>query len=1432
MRKLFTLLIVACAVLQTFAQGPRRAPGDVIYSEDFNNGLPEDFINYANAGNAWEATDRYMSTNAKAQQIKALYTYPGSTGGKINVWGLIPIHLSANVPYNLSYVAWQESTSYSFYDVYAFILPDSSNDNLPSDVSSAIGHTYLANTKDPKQFSYEFSVPKDGDYYIGLWAYSDYRGNYGVYVDDVTVKETALVPVAPSDFKAQAAEKGEMKVNLSWINPSVTNSGNQLDAISSIKITCGSREINLDNPDYLTPGASVNYTDIIPEGTAAGKFTYKLAAYLGSNGSDEVTVTTGWVGLDKPKNVSNFKATISEDNKNVATLSWEQPTDGQNGGYVDLNAVRYRIERNSNPLVTKYTGTSYTDSEEKEYGNYQYTVYVTDDNDVEVGPTYGRGSATLLMGYGLNLPYYNDFENSNDFNLFKYDASSYSNSGWSRTSNYVNGSYTNALEAKQLTSYYNLLDAWMFTPPFILKAGKDYAISFDTWGSSVSETNNINIQISLAEGNAKENVTSTIGDAIVASSATKNNVYYFNVEEDGGYNIAFHALFGNTPDSRTTYYAYLDNLKIEEVVETPMAPENLIAIPDADGAKQVKLSWTNPVNNITGSALSDNLSKIEIYRNEDETPAVILSESQYLEPGKKISYLDVLPENMQEDGYVTYTVKPYLGENTKDFATVKTWVGLETPKALDEVALSGSNGAYILTWSNAEGEHGTTLDPDKVKFEISRILNGESELLTSEATGNEYTDDFSTEELASLQYEVSVIYADNKSAATQSNILKVGFINLPFADSFAGAEIDPMKWENERINGTYDWQAAAMVGQHTGNLTTSSIDNDGGLAFYNFYNAYNNYSARLMTMPISKSSTKSPVLDFYLYRGPGYPAKTNERIQIQISVDGKDWVDVEEGTYYRIAREGDPAEGVFDQWQHYNLAFGSYLPEEYYSYRLAFTTVSENGSNMAIDAVRIFNVADADLAISNLVAPETVIAGNDLELTFKVNNNGQDVKADEYSIAIETDFPAEISIESVDIASLETQDFKFSIPVTAEEAFNLSEYNFKATINFDKDEVVENNESEISVKTGFSKFNEPKNLVADKDEDTKVITLTWDTAKDLTYEPVNIVESFEDFEDGATGPYNGFVTIDADKIPGQRYAQFNLPESSEFVIAKPTQYEAPLAGLDGVKAISAGIYGASGRSATQNDWIISPAINCAKAEDATLNLNFSIMFAATSSYDFSYEVLYATEDYSEENPASSFIVVKPSANYKTTNKFEEVTVTGIPGKAKYIAIHLKSSAAGYCNLITVIDNIRITENDEAPLLGYHVYERNNGRITEESLGEDVLEHVISDEPSAIAEDEQYRYFYVTAIYKDGESRPSNLSGVVTEVKEILAAGTSIAPVSGGVLVNGHDGEIAEVYTLDGRRVASMRCTEHTIISLASGVYVVRAGNESAKVVVK
>ena len=69
------------------------------------------------------------------------------------------------------------------------------------------------------------------------------------------------------------------------------------------------------------------------------------------------------------------------------------------------------------------------------------------------------------------------------------------------------------------------------------------------------------------------------------------------------------------------------------------------------------------------------------------------------------------------------------------------------------------------------------------------------------------------------------------------------------------------------------------------------------------------------------------------------------------------------------------------------------------------------------------------------------------------------------------------------------------------------------------------------------------------------------------------------------------------------------------------------------------------------------------------------------------------------------------------------------------------------------------------------------------------------------------------------------------VAAVSAEGAQVYAAEGAIVVNGYEGRV-NVYTVDGRLVATAQVGESAQLPMAAGLYVVRAGERAAKVVVK
>lgn len=847
--------------------------------------------------------------------------------------------------------------------------------------------------------------------------------------------------------------------------------------------------------------------------------------------------------------------------------------------------------------------------------------------------------------------------------------------------------------------------------------------------------------------------------------------FTFSVSEPGKYRVSFRGVV------RTILY----QTRILEMGQSdqPQKVSDLRLVPSADGT--VAISFTMPNTTVSGNPLPMKL-KYNLYCGEQAI------RSRSAAPGEFIEYV----HTAAPAGDAIYSVEIVNGEAVSERVSQTTFVGTETPLPPTNVAFAKDDNGYNITWTpQLKGVHGATLDAAAVSYTVYRIVDGVS---TAVATGlkdvNSYTDSYVPSALVQLSYGVSAHLGEQASEIAYATTRAEGIMSLPFADSFAGGTLSNL-WTTEIIAGTNTENWKAMTSLTTGKPLAEPQDGDGGLAYYNSFNIQKNKSARLVTVPISLASGKNPVLSFYM----NHHTMGNDRLRIQVSSDGGEWVDVE-GALFNP--KSDPT-----GWTKHDVGLASAIAPEASSFRVAFLAESDYGFNIVIDNVRIFNLSAKDLAVASFEAPATVIAGNDIVLKAKIANQGGAVaQPDEYSIELETDFPGEVVLpEALAIPSLSEREIAITIPVNS---FHLTEqniFNFKLKLIYAGDLEEGNNNSALQTVSAVYGAGETVADLVLSDETASSALLTWQPTSDATYVPMNISESFESFTKGNTDELNGWTVVDLDRKEGSTHYS-----ASGSKLAVTEAWTNVPTGLDGSKCLAVTVKG----YVEQDDWLISPAFTI--AEGATADLALKVGYKSSSNIGGYYllEVRYAETDFDAANPIAAFTNVvktwKTTGNYdvlKPDQTMRDVVASGIPSTAKYVAVRFNSKA-NY-DLAMWLDDIRLTENIANPMRGYNVYSMIQGKLNDTILAPMTTSFEIK---RATRSTDAERYF-VSAVYADGEAAPSAC---------VTSSYTGVESVTVDGFVN--------VYDLSGRYVGK------NTAQLPAGIYLIQSSTETRKLLVR
>lgn len=199
-------------------------------------------------------------------------------------------------------------------------------------------------------------------------------------------------PAAPGDLNVVAAAQGELNASLNWTNPSLTFGGEPLTELDEITVE-RNNEVIVTFADPVV-GSELSFED--DQLTAPGLYTYKVYG-VNSFGNGFFASVAVYLGEDIPAAPENAQL---EAIGNDGLISWDAPSEGINGGYLNEDELTYSVKRlPDNILVAQdLTTTEFFDNQIPGAGNYFYKITAANDQGI------GQASATnnaLLGAEGL-----------------------------------------------------------------------------------------------------------------------------------------------------------------------------------------------------------------------------------------------------------------------------------------------------------------------------------------------------------------------------------------------------------------------------------------------------------------------------------------------------------------------------------------------------------------------------------------------------------------------------------------------------------------------------------------------------------------------------------------------------------------------------------------------------------------------------------------------------------------------------------------------------------------------------------------------------------------------------------------------------------------------------------------------------------------------
>ena len=584
------------------------------------------------------------------------YSYSGSNDG--DDWLISPaIRLEAGKLYHFAIDAKSYGTSYpERLEVKLAAEPTAAA--LSAGIS-VLGVTEVKSASFVTLENEAVAVTATGYYHFGIHAISD-ADQYYLTVANLLVEAGAesTSPAAVGDLTVVQAE-GELAVNISFTASTKDLNGDDLTG-NLTKIEILRDETVVKTFADVAPGTELSYKDDADD-LAYGSHTYLVLPYnaTGTGQKSEATVFLTGTPVAAPAGMetATWNVKYNTNVKTTATVGFDGDDVYVQGLFTNFPTawIKGTISGSTATFATgQYLGTKSDD-----------LVWMTSSNDddelVDFVMTYDATARVftaqnkLIANYGLDEIYSmttlkdlviqeGEFEEAGATTAANVDELPYSNALNTQTLfadfgvlDVEEDGYTWKWSSSNSAPYYNYeyfadeaADDWFVSPAIKLVAGKKYHFAVDAKKSG-SDTQKIEVKIATKATATKL----AAGTSVIASTnLTTSYVTYENegltVGETGYYHFGIHAF----TDANSSIY--VQNFLVETGVEAtaPAAVTDLVVV-QAGEEKAATVSFTAPATDLGGNALTDNLTKVEVLRDE-----TIVKTFTDVAPGAELSFTD------------------------------------------------------------------------------------------------------------------------------------------------------------------------------------------------------------------------------------------------------------------------------------------------------------------------------------------------------------------------------------------------------------------------------------------------------------------------------------------------------------------------------------------------------------------------------------------------------------------------------------------------------------------------------------------------------------------------------------------------------------------------------------------------------------------------
>ncbi len=830
-----------------------------------------------------------------------------------------------------------------------------------------------------------------------------------------------------------------------------------------------------------------------------------------------------------------------------------------------------------------------------------------------------------------SVPYSITLDSEEAFNEFLVIDNNEDGTGWEWYNSYVRCRWNSALAS----------DDYLVAPPIQMEAGKSYNITINAQTGSYVER--FEIVVGMAP-EAAALTTTALAPVEVSNSTAQDYEGSFVPSTSGNYYVAVHCI-----SDADQYFIRLNSFSVNIGASTdgPAAP-TVTATAAENGVLTATVEVTAPKNAINGSKLTEDLTKVELYRDGE-----LVFTKDNVAIGATFTYVD---ENLANGNHSYYAIA-YNAEGAGQKSEAATvYVGVDIPATPTNFLALDQYTSVLLSWDKVGdvGANGGYVNPANVDYNIYTVGYYEGwgyyldEQIATVHDADNYTLAYNTEE-GDQGYAYWAVAAENaadEGGATMNGLFVGAPYNLPFTEGFA----------DNSLHYFWDTDGDLLV-------STESTDGDGtSLIFTAEESGY----AYFLSGKLNLKDATNPTLVMDVAGNVGQFNIIGLADNGELDVLGSISVDEENISTIKV-----PLTSIVGE--HFSQV-GVYVPiqnpTEYDDY--SGYTINDY---VMIDNIRIYDMLSDDLAIT-VNAPATVKAGNSATITATVENKG-DNDATSYTVSIKAGDKVLLNESVGGLVSTAKEEFTVELETSIyDEAADIP---IVAEVTYNADADTENNKAETQIKITVSNLLAPENLVAEVNE-AKGVNLSWDAPASEAGQVT------EDFEDTSIFPTFGIGGITAEEHNGA-FGYWTLYDPTGMAVytwSSGSSYEnetepcawqvfdpvqagfaetrfPPASGTQFLMSMDVAEYDENEIVYPTDHWLISPEL-----PGVAQTISFKAR-ALTSNYGAeSFEVLASTTD----NNPESFVLVQ---DYSTTATTWEEFTADLPEGTKYFAIRHTST---------------------------------------------------------------------------------------------------------------------------------------------------------------